>query len=186
MTTGLIGTDRRPVPDELPGSWGAELDQTIDSAHAVLSLAARHRAITRAGGLLRPARRVSSRRTQSRWRAARARSWTDCCPRHRWTYSTCGWTLAPAGQRLSASYWTPIASLRPGATRGGPDGPRSGSRGARRLVRRAESAVESARQGPAVPPAGRSAGGGVTGVEISGCRTGRPGADHARRHAMVG
>jgi hypothetical protein len=23
VTTGLIGTDRRPVPDDLPQSWGA-------------------------------------------------------------------------------------------------------------------------------------------------------------------
>jgi hypothetical protein len=25
VTTGLIGTDRRPVPDALPASWGAAL-----------------------------------------------------------------------------------------------------------------------------------------------------------------
>ena len=52
MTTGLIGTDRRPVPDALPASWGSGLDQVSDPAHAVLSLAARHRAASRAGGLL--------------------------------------------------------------------------------------------------------------------------------------
>jgi hypothetical protein len=51
VTTGLIGTDRRPVPDKLP-SWGAEPDHATDPEHAVLSLAARHRAVTRAGGLL--------------------------------------------------------------------------------------------------------------------------------------
>jgi hypothetical protein len=51
VTTGLIGTDRRPVPDMLP-SWGAEPDHATDAEHAVLSLAARHRAVTRAGGLL--------------------------------------------------------------------------------------------------------------------------------------
>ena len=53
VTTGLIGTDRRPVPDELPVGWGTkELDRAVDPAHAMLSLAARHRAVTRAGGLL--------------------------------------------------------------------------------------------------------------------------------------
>jgi hypothetical protein len=52
VATGLIGTDRRPVPDELPGSWGAKLDQSIDPAHAVLTLAARRRAVQRASGLL--------------------------------------------------------------------------------------------------------------------------------------
>ncbi len=52
VTTGLIGTDRRPVPDELPASWGADFDQGADPAHAILMLAARHRAFTRAGGLL--------------------------------------------------------------------------------------------------------------------------------------
>jgi hypothetical protein len=48
VTTGLIGTDRRPVP----ASWGGEVDQTVDPAHAVLTLAARHRAVGRAGGPL--------------------------------------------------------------------------------------------------------------------------------------
>ena len=52
VTTGLIGTDRRAVPDGLPVSWGTELDQATDPAHAVLSVAARHRAVTRAGRLL--------------------------------------------------------------------------------------------------------------------------------------
>ena len=52
VTTGLIGTDRRPVPESTSASWGVELDQTADPAHAVLTLAARHRAVTRAAGLL--------------------------------------------------------------------------------------------------------------------------------------
>jgi hypothetical protein len=52
VTTGLIGTDRRPIPEGLPATWGAELDQTVDPAHAVLTLAARHRAVGRAGGPL--------------------------------------------------------------------------------------------------------------------------------------
>jgi hypothetical protein len=52
VATGLIGTDRRPVPKKLPGSWGIEVDQSIDPAHTVLTLAARHRAVQRASGLL--------------------------------------------------------------------------------------------------------------------------------------
>jgi len=52
VTTGLIGTDRRPVPDKLPPSWGAEPDHAADPAHVVLSLAARYRVVRRAGGLL--------------------------------------------------------------------------------------------------------------------------------------
>ncbi len=50
VTTGLIGTDRRPVPESLPASWGAEHDQIVDPAHTILTLAARHRAVARAGG----------------------------------------------------------------------------------------------------------------------------------------
>jgi hypothetical protein len=30
VTTGLIGTDRRPVPDALPASWGSGLDHVSD------------------------------------------------------------------------------------------------------------------------------------------------------------
>ena len=52
VTTGLIGTDRRPVPDGLPEIWGAEIDHAVDPAHTILTLAARHRAFSRAGGLL--------------------------------------------------------------------------------------------------------------------------------------
>jgi hypothetical protein len=52
VTTGLIGTDRRPVPERLPAIWGMEIDQTVDPAHAILTLAARHRTLARAGRLL--------------------------------------------------------------------------------------------------------------------------------------
>jgi hypothetical protein len=52
VATGLIGTDRRPVPEKLPGSWGIEVDQSIDPAHTVLTIAARRRAVRRASGLL--------------------------------------------------------------------------------------------------------------------------------------
>jgi hypothetical protein len=52
VTTGLIGTDRRPVPDQLPASWGGDFGQGAEPAYEILRLAARHRAFTRAGGLL--------------------------------------------------------------------------------------------------------------------------------------
>jgi hypothetical protein len=48
VTTALLGTNRRPVPDGLPGDW-ATTTEAVDSAIAVLELAARHRAWSRAG-----------------------------------------------------------------------------------------------------------------------------------------
>jgi hypothetical protein len=112
VTTGLIGTDRRPVPDELPASWGAELDQAIDPAHVVLSLAARRRAVRRAGGLLPscpPAVVAPPNREPAASRTAHEilnrllyppqvdliNLWLDAAARH--------------GKRVSTSYWTPIA-----------------------------------------------------------------------------
>jgi hypothetical protein len=114
VATGLIGTDRRPVPDALPASWGAELDQANDPAHAVLSLAARHRAVTRAGGLLSscpPGAVAPPNRKPVASRAAHAilagllfppqvdllNLWLVDAVRH--------------GQRASAAYWTPLAVL---------------------------------------------------------------------------
>ncbi len=112
VTAGLIGTDRRPVPDLLPPGWGMEPDQGTDPPHAVLSLAARHRAVTRAGGLLGtcppaalgpPSRRpVASRvaheildRLLSPPQADLLNLWLVAAVRY--------------GQRASASYWTPLA-----------------------------------------------------------------------------
>jgi hypothetical protein len=48
VTTALLGTDRRPVPNELPGTW-AGLVPSEDPAKRVLDLAAQHRAWSRAG-----------------------------------------------------------------------------------------------------------------------------------------
>jgi hypothetical protein len=111
VATGLIGTDRRPVPDALPVSWGMDLDQATDPAHALLSLAARHRAVIRAGGLLSscppgavapPERKpVASRaahtilaRLLSPPQADLLNLWLVDAVRH--------------GQRVSAAYWTPL------------------------------------------------------------------------------
>ena len=59
VTTALLGTERRPLPEDLPTSWsgGAEARQSVagaveagsESASRVLSLAARHRAVALAG-----------------------------------------------------------------------------------------------------------------------------------------
>ena len=114
VTAGLIGTDRRPVPDQLPPGWGTERDQGTDPAHAVLSLAARHRAVTRAGGLLGscppaalgpPSRQpVASRvaheildRLLSPPQVDLLNLWLVAAVQH--------------GQRASASYWTPLAMV---------------------------------------------------------------------------
>jgi hypothetical protein len=115
VTTGLIGTDRRPVPDELPVGWGTkELDRAVDPAHAMLSLAARHRAATRAGGLLQscppgavapPSRMpVASHaaheilvRLLSPPQVDLLNLWLAAAVRH--------------DQRVSAAYWTPLAML---------------------------------------------------------------------------
>jgi hypothetical protein len=114
VTTGLIGTDRRPVPDELPTNWGAELDQALDPAHAVLLLAARHRAVTRAGGLLPscpPGRDAPPNREPVASRAAheilaRLLSPPQVDLLNRWLIAA-----ARLGQRASAAYWTPLAML---------------------------------------------------------------------------
>ena len=112
VTAGLIGTDRRPVPDQLPPGWGMEPDQGTDPAHAVLSLAARHRAVTRAGGLLgtcppaalgppsrepvaSPEAREILDRLLSPPQADLLNLWLVAAVRH--------------GQRASASHWTPLA-----------------------------------------------------------------------------
>ena len=112
MTTGLIGTDRRPVPDELPASWGANRDQATDPAHAVLCL---QPGIVPSPELVRllptcPPGPVGPPNREP-WRAAqRTRSSTDCCHRNRWTCLICGWIAAAQhGQLASASYWTPLA-----------------------------------------------------------------------------
>ena len=53
VTAGLLGTDRRPVPDGLPPVWaGRGTDPSEDPTGAVLALAARHRAAVRAGARL--------------------------------------------------------------------------------------------------------------------------------------
>jgi hypothetical protein len=114
VTTGLIGTDRRPVPGELPVSWGTELDQAIDPAHAVLSLAARHRAVARAGGSLQscpPGAAAPPSRAPVASGAAHEillrllsppqvdllNLWLAAAVRH--------------DQRVSAAYWSPLAML---------------------------------------------------------------------------
>jgi hypothetical protein len=114
VTVGLIGTDRRPVPDRLPPSWGTELNPGLDPAHVLLSLAARHRALTRAGGFLAscppapfgpPDRQpVASRaaheildRLLSSPQVELLNLWLVAAIQH--------------GQRASSSYWTPLTMM---------------------------------------------------------------------------
>lgn len=49
ITVAMLGTDRRPLPDGLPSSWGSEVADTADPTHAILVAAARHQALARAG-----------------------------------------------------------------------------------------------------------------------------------------
>jgi hypothetical protein len=112
VTAGLIGTDRRPVPDQLPPGWGLERDQGTDPAHAVLSLAARHRAVTRAGGLLGscpPAALGPPNREPVATRVAHEILDRLLSPPQADLLNL--WLIAAVrhGQRASASYWTPLA-----------------------------------------------------------------------------
>lgn len=54
VTTALLGTDRRPVPSELPATWAGP-ERGDDPARRILDLAAQHRAWSRAGARLQVA-----------------------------------------------------------------------------------------------------------------------------------
>jgi len=114
VTTGLIGTDRRPVPDDLPESWGAELDRGSDPAHAVLSLAARHRAASRAGNYLQscppgpvgPQSREPLASAAAHNILARLLSPPQLDLLNSWLSGA-----AQFDQRASPAYWTPLAMV---------------------------------------------------------------------------
>ena len=111
VTTGLIGTDRRPTPSGLPASWGAELDQVVDPAHAVLTLAARHRAATRAGGFLAscppgvvaPPEEAPVASRAAHEILARLLTPVEVDLLNLWLIAAVRY-----GQRASAGYWTPL------------------------------------------------------------------------------
>jgi hypothetical protein len=114
VATGLIGTDRRPVPEELPASWGVERDQSIDPAHTVLTLAARRRAVQRASGLLSscsagsaapPDRQPLASRTAHEI-LARLLSPPQIDLLNLWLIAA-----AERGQRASGAYWTSLVML---------------------------------------------------------------------------
>jgi hypothetical protein len=112
VTVGLVGTDRRPVPDQLPRSWGTEPNHGMDPAHVVLSLAARHRAVTRAGGLLAscpPAPLGPPDRQPVASRAAHEILDRLLSPPQLELLNL--WLIAAVqhGQLVSSSYWTPLA-----------------------------------------------------------------------------
>ena len=114
VTTGLIGTDRRPVPDELPVSWGTNRDQATDPAHAVLVLAARHRAVTRTGALLPtcpPGPVGPPKRGPMASRAAHAILDRLLSPQQADLLNLWLHAAAQNGQLASPSYWTPLATV---------------------------------------------------------------------------
>jgi hypothetical protein len=114
VTAALIGSDRRPVPEQLPPSWAAERDPATDPAHAVLSLAARHRAVTRAGGL--PASCPPAALGPPNLEPVAGRTAHEILDRllsppqvdllNLWLGAA-----AQHGQRAAASYWTPLAMV---------------------------------------------------------------------------
>jgi hypothetical protein len=114
VTTGLIGTDRRPVPDALPASWGSGLDHASDPAHAVLSIAARHRAASRAGDLLLscppgpsgPPNRAPLASRAAHEILARLLSPPQVALLNVWLVAA-----VQSGQQASAAYWTPLAMV---------------------------------------------------------------------------
>jgi hypothetical protein len=114
VTTGLIGTDRRAVPDDLPRGWAVELDQGLDPAHAVLSLAARHRAANRAGGRLPscpPGPAAPPNREPVASRAAHEILARLLSPPQVDLLNVWLRTAVQYGQHTSAAYWTPLAML---------------------------------------------------------------------------
>jgi hypothetical protein len=114
VTVGLIGTDRRPVPDQLPPSWATERNHGMDPAHAVLSLAARHRALTRAGRLLASCARAPLGPPNGQPVASRAaHEILDRLLSPPQVELLNLWLLAAVqhGQRASSSYWTPLAMV---------------------------------------------------------------------------
>jgi hypothetical protein len=114
VTTGLIGTDRRPVPDALPASWRSSLDHVSDPAHAVLSLAARHRAASRAGDLplscppgpVGPPNRAPVASRAALEILARLLSPPQVQLLNLWLVAA-----VESGQQASAAYWTPLATV---------------------------------------------------------------------------
>ena len=114
VTTGLIGTDRRPVPDQLPSTWGADFAQGADPAHAILMLAARHRAFTRAGGLLPacpPGEVGPPHRDPVAGRAAHEILARLLFPPQLELLNLWLAAAAQRGEQASAAYWTSLAVL---------------------------------------------------------------------------
>ena len=114
VTTGLIGTDRRPVPDDLLASWAADFDQELDPAHAVLSLAARHRAASRVGNPLRscpPAPVAPPCQAPLASLAAHKILARLLSPPYVELLNLWLAGAVRAGQRASAAYWTPLAMV---------------------------------------------------------------------------
>jgi len=114
VATGLIGTDRRPPPDTVPASWGLEPDRALDPAHLMLTLAARRRAVARAGnqlpscppGAVAPASRTPVASPAAQEILARLLSPPQVDLLNLWL-------RAAAAHRVcaSSSHWTPLAMV---------------------------------------------------------------------------
>ena len=114
VTTALIGSDRRPVPQQLPPSWATGGNPATDPAHAVLSLAARHRAVTRAGGLpasCPPAALGPPNLEPVAGRAAHEILDRLLSPPQVDLLNLWLGAAAQHGKRAAASYWTPLAMV---------------------------------------------------------------------------
>jgi hypothetical protein len=114
VAAALVGSDRRAVPEPLPPSWATELDPATDPAHAVLSLAARHRAVTRAGGLpasCPPAALGPPNLAPVAGRAAHEILDRLLSPPQVDLLNLWLGAAAQHGQRAAANYWTPLAMM---------------------------------------------------------------------------
>lgn len=114
VATGLIGTDRRVVPHELPPTWAVELDQDLDPAHAVLTLAVRHRAASRTAGRLSscpPGAAAPPNQEPVASRAAHEILVRLLSPPQVELLNLWLGAAADHRQGVSAAYWTPLAMV---------------------------------------------------------------------------
>jgi hypothetical protein len=117
VTTGLLGTDRRPVPNDLPDTW-AGLIPRDDLAKRVLDLAAQYRAWSRAGTRLQatdpppsaPAGDGTSAPTAAQELLGRLLEVSGPSLINHWLAA-----CVDRGLLVSAEYWQPLAVLAAGS-----------------------------------------------------------------------
>jgi hypothetical protein len=117
VTTALLGTDRRPVPNDLPGTWAGVVPRD-DPATRVLDLAAQYRAWSRAGTLLQaadpppsaPATVGTSAPAAAQELLGRLLEVSGPSLINRWLAA-----CVHRGLLVSAEYWQPLAVLAAGS-----------------------------------------------------------------------